>query len=92
MGEPGLHVLANYLPWMVVAGSFIGGYAVLQKRVKDLEDAKPLSIEKHKDLCQISKLEMKKHVTDTFVEFDSEKFQPAIKEILKEIKNGRPNT
>lgn len=85
------------VPIMVLFISFVGGYAVLRKRVNDLEEEgnEKLDKDKHDDLCQIATLEMKKHVSDsmseTMKEFDAEKFQPALKSILKAI-DGKVNT
>ena len=67
----------------------ISGYAVLKKRVDDLEEEDSLSVDKHTDLCTIARLEMKQHLTDTIIEFDTKTFQPAIDRIINEVKNRR---
>lgn len=80
--------IVSVLPWVVVVGGSIGGYAVLRKRVKDLEKngEGTLSKDKHEDLCEIARLEMKGHVTGTMTNFDSDVFKPAMKELMKELK------
>jgi len=74
----------------VIAVSGIGGYAVLKKRVDDLEEEDNLPVDKHADLCTIAKLEMKQHLTDTLVDFTTKTFQPAIDRIINEVKNRKP--
>lgn len=85
--------LSILLSIAILMAGFIGGYAVLRKRVKDLEDdsGEQLSEEKHKSLCKIATLEMKTHVSksmkDTMDEFDMKVFQPSLTKLLKAI-NG----
>ncbi len=78
---------------IVLAIGFIGGYAVLRKKVQDLEinTKKKLDSEKHEDLCKIAGLEMKKHISDTMKDtlddFKVNDFKPAMKQLLAAI-NG----
>ena len=67
----------------------VSGYAVLKKRVNDLEEVDNLTVDKHDDLCTIAGLEMKQHLTDTIIEFESKTFKPAIQEIIQEIRNRK---
>lgn len=82
------------LTLIILAIGFIGGYAVLRKKVQDLEksNVKKLDKDKHDDLCKIAGLEMKKHVSDTMKDtidgFKNEVFKPAMKELLKAINGG----
>lgn len=85
--------IAVILTILILAIGFIGGYAVLRKRVADLEEHENenLTEEKHESLCKIATLEMKKHVSDTMKdtidEFTKETFKPALHQLLKAI-NG----
>ena len=78
----------------VLAASIIGGYAVLRKRVKDLEkdNEKKLDEEDHDKLCKIAGLEMKNHVSDvmknTFDDFRKEVFLPEMDKLFKAINGG----
>lgn len=83
--------IMSILPWVVASVAGVGGYAVLKKRVGDLEENEEgtLSEDKHDDLCKIAKFEMKDHVTETMTNFDSSVFKPAMTELLKEIKNNK---
>lgn len=74
---------------IIFAGG-VGGYAVLNKRVDDLEEENNLTEDKHTDLCKIVKLEMKQCLTDTLANFNTETFQPAIDRIIDEVKNRKP--
>ena len=88
-----LSIISFMLTTFVLFVTFIGGYAVLRKRVKDLEkdSDETLTKEKHDSLCKIATLEMKNHVSDAMKEtmdgFNKETFNPAIKQLLKAI-NG----
>ena len=83
----------------ILFASIVGSYAVLRKRVTDLEknDNKmngkidnKLDKDKHTDLCQIASLEMKNHVSDsinkTFDDFREKVFLPQIQNLMKAIK------
>ena len=80
---------------LVLLTTFVGGYAVLRKRVKDLEDdtSKDLTEDKHESLCKIATLEMKNHVSksmkDTINEFDEKIFQPSLTKLLNAINGGK---
>ena len=82
--------ISTIWPWIVAAFSGVGGYAVLRKRVKDLEknEKDMLTEDKHDDLCEIARFKMKDHVTKTMTDFNSQTFKPAMKELLKEIKKN----
>ena len=88
-------IISFILTVVVLLVSFIGGYAVLRKRVKDLEDDndKKMDEDDHQKLCKISTLEMKQHVSDTMKntldEFKDEVFNPAMTQILKAINGDR---
>ena len=88
-----IHILSFMATIFILLISFIGGYAVLRKRVKDLEDdsSEKLSESDHGKLCKITTLEMKNHVSDTMKDtidgFKTDVFQPAMQQLLKAI-NG----
>lgn len=95
-----LPIISFVFTVVILLVSFFGGYAVLRKRVKDLEDDnqdqnesidKKMSESDHIKICKISTLEMKKHVSDelknTFDDFKKETFRPAMTQLLKAI-NG----
>ncbi len=79
---------------VILLASFIGGYAVLRKKVQDLEKSNDEKLDEndHEKLCKIASLEMKGHVSDamkeTFDGFKREVFKPAMKELLKAINGG----
>ncbi len=79
---------------IILFASFIGGYAVLRKKVQDLEKSndEKLDKDKHDDLCKITGLEMKKHVSDTMKDtldnFETKVFKPAMKQLLDAINGG----
>lgn len=81
--------LDTVIALILLLASGAGGYAVLNKRVSDLEKPDNITDKEHKKLCQIATLEMKQHITTTMANFDSTVFQPAIQAILGEIKSGR---
>ena len=88
-----MEMISLLLALFVLITGYVGGYAVLRKRVLDLEKAEDeaLTKEKHESLCKIASLEMKKHVSDsmkdTMDEFDTKIFQPSLVKLLKAI-NG----
>ena len=88
--------IPNWLPEIIISifiifATFVGGYAVLRKRVKDLENTKNKKLDKdeHEKLCTIATLEMKEHVSDAMTEtlddFESKVFKPAIDRIIKAV-------
>lgn len=86
--------LSFILTIFILFASIVGGYAVLRKRVKDLENdtEEKLDEKDHEKLCKIATLEMKKHVSDsmknTMDNFDTKTFQPAMTQLLKAINGG----
>lgn len=88
------HDITLMLTLFLLLISFIGGYAVLRKRVKDLEDHddEKMDVEDHEKICKIASLEMKNHVSEsmkqTLDDWKVDVFQPAIEQILKAINGG----
>ena len=88
------HDVSLILTLLVLIIGFLGGYAVLRKRVKDLEehDTEKMDVEDHTKICRIANLEMKEYISvtmkDTLNEFKEDVFEPAIEQVIKAINGG----